>query len=239
MESSAKPFTLYSFRNEDQDPLATDSGDDEEESIGPPFLFLHDPANDPQIQISNIEGNVEWKTEDIEAFADIDAIIEAEKRDEEDAAAATESDHNIQRGTRSILFPDNPPPSPKEHKIKSTADPKIKLEPNLVRTKDHKTKKPPRSKGTADPRIKVEPNLRLVRDIKKERPTISKDAAEPKMNQIDESRKKSDDLHICAVCMRSFDHQVKLSAHINMAHSKVKVGKDEMFECPYPNCNYK
>ena len=231
------------LRKEDQDPLAADS--DDEESIGPPFLFLHD---EPQIHISNIEGNVEWKTEgnvewkpeDIEDINDIDDIIEAEKREEE-AAASTELDPQFQRGPRSILFPDNPP-EPEEHKIKRE-DPKIKLEPNLnllmpppdlnlSRTRDLKTKKSFR------PNLEPNLNLKLVKEIKKERPTISKHSPDPKMKQIYESMKKSD-IYNCAKCERSFDHPVKLSGHVNIVHSKGKVPKDQLYECPYPDCDYK
>ena len=240
--------------------LGTHAADcDDDGSIGTPFLFLHDDpqvksfktgdeflflhdrtsgdlpeieirnGDLPEIEISNIEGNVEWKTED----------TEAEKRGED--AAATELDPKIRRFTRSTLFPDNPP-DPKEHKIKrskGTTNPKIKLEPitNLVncsRTKDHKTKKSFRSNGTADPKIKLEPTL--VND-KIEKPTISKGAADPKINQVDESRKKSD-THKCPICEKCFDHQAKLSGHLNMVHSKVKVDRDKLIVCPYPDCNY-
>ena len=198
--------------------------DSDDESIGAPFLFVHDRTSDdlPEIEISNGDlpemeiGNVELETED----------TKAEKKGED--ADVTDLDPNIQKSTRSVLFPDNPP-YPREHKIKrsrGTADPMKTLEP--------KTKKSFRSKGTVNPKIKLELNL----DLNIERPTISKGAPDPKIIQVNESRRKSD-IYNCAICEKVFDHMVKLNGHINMVHSKVEVDKDKMFECPYPDCNYK
>ena len=221
--------------------------------------------------IKNAEGNVQWSSDAVERLDDIDEIILADLKKEKEE----QLDPNVQRGNRSTLFPDTPPPDPDI----DTAEPMIKLEPNLYPqfqslNPDIDTAEPmiklepnlgPQSQShnpdidTAEPMIKLEPkvpktnkslrlpnlkpkqNKKLFEEIKIERPILAKDDHEEKRN-LDSKKGNLYNpwgTHICKVCKMVFDHQIKLTAHKNLTHSKVKVDKDKLYECPCPGCEYK
>ena len=136
-----------------EEEAADESGNDEE-YIDPPFLLLHE---DPKVLTRNSEGNIEWKSEDLETFKDLDDIIKADLKHEVDAPGS-EPNASFQGSDHASLSP-NQPPSAEEFGGKATGELKIKLEPNL-NLKEYNTRKSLRT--TVNP----SPNQRFLRDMR-------------------------------------------------------------------------